>query len=127
MNTEDFVTYKQAVTLKKCGFDLPCIAQWAAEPDGKPYLMGSTAFVFRNSECKGRDVCAPTLAQAAKWLREVKEIKIYSMYDYFDKMWYFHCGLRLNSIKNSATVYSTYESALSTGIDAALDIVKEEK
>lgn len=64
-----FVSYELAQRLKECGFDEPCIAQWACEPDGKPMLVGSTAFVFSNAKTKGRDVVAPSLCHAQKWLR----------------------------------------------------------
>lgn len=58
MNNEDYVSYELALKLKACGFNEPCIAQWACEPDGKPILLGSTAFVFSNAELKGHDVTA---------------------------------------------------------------------
>lgn len=75
MNNEDYASYELALKLKACGFDEPCIA-WACEPDGKPMLLGSTAFVFSNAELKGRDVSAPLLFHAQKWLREAKGIDV---------------------------------------------------
>lgn len=133
MNTEDFVSYEQAVTLKECGLDWLCIAKWAIEPFGMPALMGSTAFVFKNSECKGRDACAPTIAQAAKWLREVKgiyvEVKVrnHNAFEVVGKVidnppYIIKHLFDLWDYKNP---YSTYESALSAGIDAALELIKE--
>lgn len=52
---KDFASYELALALGKAGFDEPCIAQWAVEPDGKPMFIGSTAFVFHNADLKGRD------------------------------------------------------------------------
>lgn len=77
MEAADYCDYKLSLALKTVGFDEPCIAQWACEPDGKPMLVGSTAFVFSNAELKGRDVTAPLLFHAQKWLREKKGIYAY--------------------------------------------------
>lgn len=99
MEATDYCSYELSKTLKACGFDEPCIAEWACEPDGKPILLGSTAFVFSNAELKGRDVTAPSLYQAQKWLRKVKNIIVdvspdwdsedYCMADYLTGEWYF--------------------------------------
>ncbi len=137
MNIEDFVTYEQAVKLKEYGFDWPCIAKWAVEPFGRPALIGSTAFVFKNSECKGRDVCAPTMAQAAKWLREVKGLFISIWLCAAGYGWSLEkCGdLNCNGTfiaehdENSGNdkdsgMFTTYEKALSSGIDEALKILE---
>ncbi len=138
MNTEDFVSYEQAIKLKECGFDRVCIAKWAVEPDGKPILMGSTAFVFKNSECKGRDVCAPMLSQAAKRLREVNGLFINIWLCAAGYGWTIEkCGnLNCNGTfvaehdENSGDdedsgMFTTFEKALSAGIDAALELIKE--
>ena len=130
---EDFCTYSQAVRLKKLGFDWECIAEYGVEPDGKPILIGSTAFVFRNPEEKGRDVTAPSLSQATKWLRDVRGLIVcceprfyrgrrplmgydYHLYNKEDGS-YSHIA--------SKEVYDTYEAALSAGLDAALKLLEE--
>lgn len=32
MNNEGYASYELALKLKECGFNEPCIAQWACEP-----------------------------------------------------------------------------------------------
>lgn len=136
---EDYVNYELALKLKECGFDEPCIARWACEPDGKPILLGSTAFVFSNAELKGRDVTAPLLYHAQKWLREEYGIHIdvctYSDYstDADGKVcdrWDFW-GFELYAIVGGERIaidddeYGFYEQALSAGITVALELIEQ--
>ncbi len=88
MNTEDFVTYAQAVKLKECGFDWPCYEFWDNSfcLDGTPVKIRksiSEPKICVMSECNSMLdkmgcglITAPSLSQAAKWLREVKGIYI---------------------------------------------------
>lgn len=125
--TEDFVSYELAVKLKKCGFDEPCIAQWSVEPDGKPMLLGSTAFVFSDAELKGRDVAAPLLYHAQKWLRS-KGIEVYVLLatDNDRYEWsIYNRNVRDNIDSSRGDDYKTYESALSAGIARALELIKK--
>lgn len=135
METTDYCSYELSKALKACGFDEPCIAQWACEPNGKPILVGSTAFVFNNAELKGRDVTAPLLYHAQKWLREKKELFIevspnfgmraratfgITSHDFtlFDSR-----GHIINDMDRST--YPSYECALSAGISVALELIKK--
>lgn len=131
MNKEDFVSYSQAVRLKKLGFDWECIAKYAVEPDGKPILVGSTAFVFRNSEEKGRDVAAPLLSQAQKWLRERHSLHV-DISTHGKHCWTANIvGYDDEDIPKgylhpvNVEVFDSFEQALSAGIDAALDLLEE--
>ena len=131
-------SYPLSLTLKECGFDELCIAQWACEPDGKPLLLGSTAFMFSNAELKGRDVTAPSLYHAQKWLREVKSIDVL--------VWNCACGYGWEISKADANsrgttlmdyddngedkdsgMWLTYEKALAAGIEAALQLLDNKK
>lgn len=130
MGRQDFVPYPIAVRMKDCGFDDPCYSRWALEPDGKPMLVGSTAFVFRNSECKGRDAAAPLLSQAHRWLREKKGIELHVVPRWINA--YEVVGLILGEsaigtkyifdLWNNKKPYLSYEAALSAGIYAALEL-----
>lgn len=133
METTDYCNYELSCALKKAGFDEPCIAQWACEPDGKPMLFGSTAFVFSNADLKGHDVVAPFLWQAQKWLREVKGIAINVIahaggrYDFdfvalpaFVGTCYDWTCLCENPLVNS------YEGALGNGIEECLKLLDNE-
>lgn len=125
MNQEDYVNYELAVKLKACGFDEPCIAQWACEPDGKPMLLGSTAFVFSNAELKGRDVTAPLLFHAQKWLREKKGLHILVDFDLYGKWYYKLFPVGGCCVDEGNSGYITYEAALSAGISASLELIKK--
>ena len=120
---EDYVSYELALKLKRAGFDEPCIAQWACEPDGKPFLMGSTAFVFSNAELKGRDVTAPLLYHAQKWLREKKKLHILVDSDLYGKWYYKVFPIGECCIDEGNSNYVTYEQALSAGVSSALDLL----
>lgn len=126
MNNEDYCSYQLSKALKAAGFDEPCIAQWACEPDGKPILVGSTAFVFSNAELKGRDVTAPLLYHAQKWLREKHHISIRVSYISYHKVW-FADWLNLDSreFDDTDATFATYEEALADGICVVLELIKE--
>ncbi len=127
---EDYCSYELAIKLKACGFDEPCIAEWACEPDGKPILLSSTIFVIRNAELKGRDVTAPLLYQAQKWLREIKGIAINVIahdggkYEY--DIVFLPNAIETDNIPDRSPWCRTYEEALSEGIDSALELIEQE-
>lgn len=123
---EDYVSYELAVKLKACGFDEPCIAQWACEPDGKPMLLGSTAFVFSNAELKGRDVAAPLLFHAQKWLREKKHLSVEPYANIVANFNYNIADLEsFADYKGQGIGYESYECALAAGISASLELIKK--
>ncbi len=128
METTDYCDYKLSLALKACGFDEPCIAKWACEPYDKPLLFGSTAFVFCNSELKGRDVTAPFLWQAQKWLREKHHISVRVSYIHYHKVW-FADWLNLDSgeFDDTDATFATYEEALADGISVVLELIEQEK
>lgn len=128
MEATDYCSYSLSLALKECGFDEPCIAQWSCEPDGKPMLVGSTAFVFSNAELKGRDVTAPLLFHAQKWLRKVKHISVRVSYIHYHKVW-FADWLNLDSgeFDDTDATFATYEEALADGISVALELIEQEK
>lgn len=129
---EDYCNYKLSLALKRAGFDELCIAQWAYEPDGKPMLLGSTAFVFSNAELKGRDVTAPLLFHAQKWLREKKDICVtvyaqpYNGLPYYTGYILFE-GDEKEVLDQDGHWFDDYEQCLSETIAAALELNKERK
>lgn len=130
METTDYCSYELSKALKACGFDEPCIAQWSCEPDGKPMLVGSTAFVFSNAELKGCDVTAPLLFHAQKWLREKWGIAVNviahdgGLYDY--DIVFLPNAIETENIPDRSPWCRTYEEALSEGIDSALELIEQE-
>lgn len=128
METRDFCSYELSMKLKEAGFNEETLARWAAEPDGKP--------AFKNSDMRGRDVSAPLLYEAQKWLREAKNIDVL--------VWNCACGYGWDISKagKDCTQGTTLvpfddsgddedsgkwrycEDALSAGIERALDELK---
>lgn len=125
---EDYCSYELSKALKACGFDEPCIAQWACEPDGKPMLLGSTVFVFRNAELKGRDVTAPLLYQAQKWLREKRDLCVTVYAQPYNGLPYYtgyilYEGDETEVFDKDGHWFGDYEEALSETLSAALDLL----
>lgn len=128
MKSETFVTFEQARLLKACGFDWEC-----------------NHYYFRNNEtlrwCYPADdysqskefYSAPRLSSAQKWLREVKGMDIYVIPRFQNA--YEVAVKRLGKaaidtifvfdLWDSTKPYPTYESALSAGITAALELIKQ--
>ena len=124
MDNEDFVTYEQALALKKLGFDLKT-----------EYYFSKLAGInfsnvpenFNNTFVNG--VCsAPTLAQAQKWLRECKDLIVIPN-PYRDckrnVVWYFTI-FNSGNYKHSP-VYNSYEESLSAGITECLKFLENNK
>lgn len=134
MNVKNFVTYKQAVSLKQISFRETCL-----------YHYNDRELLFSNSNSNGEGggiyvedlecshntkdkgyIDAPTLYQAAEWLRN----KGYSVEphsgDEFDKYEY-QIDVKTENpyTKLSENEYSSYIEALSAGIDKCLEILKE--
>ena len=145
---EDFVTYEQAVQLKELGFN------WHDQYNQmyyatQNYCEGNNPFFFdtigpgdlissprmKEDENDGwiedEDYCvlAPTLAQAQKWLREVKGVKVY-IKPFFVSEEYEYCisfKFRGYGGDEDYGVKKTWESALSAGISEAIKLVRIEE
>ena len=122
---EEYVTYKQAIKLKKWGFDWnvnkvyhrpSTLAEWELFPWHSEYNDWNNEGKFYRS--------APTLSLAQKWLREKHNLSVEPICNMV-RQW----NVNVCNIDNFGTaVYSkmnldTYELALSAGIDAALVIL----
>ena len=114
MNREDYTTYSQAIRLKALGYDCECEYY---------YKLGNRNALYsdcgRHNHNKGDEtLSAPSMAEAAKWLR-AKDV---------------HCEVHYSKLGDeyTATVnlryvtYSTvYEVALSAAIDRALEVLEK--
>lgn len=127
MNNEDYCSYELSKALKAAGFDEPCYSKWAVEPGGKPFLMGSCLAGFVSSECKGRDVLAPFLWQAQKWLREKKKMHCQVLLNGVRSMYFWQVRERIGNGRyaDSTHQYDVYEDAMSDCISAALELIKK--
>lgn len=124
MNIKDIVTYEQATALKKSGFDYPCRHYYAKEdaPDGSEWL---TFGCNENHNAKSPRVSAPTIYQAAKWLREEygQDIVVSPRFDSTtgDRIGYFWRRPQRTDLFCDIT-YSTYEVTLSRSINSVLGL-----
>lgn len=127
MNTEDFVTYEQALALKKLGFDLKT-EYYSSKLTGINF--SNVPENFNNTFVNG--VCSvPTLAQAQKWLRKEKK---YSVEAFFERIkdskeqWSYFISNILNSSQDGQSIgyFYSYEEALSAGITECLKLLENE-
>ncbi len=129
MTTDDYVSYPLALALKKAGFDYPCYFYYTRKdsPDDHVYSTTSEEAPIDYNRSVYAGCSMPTLAQAQKWLREVKkwhiivEPRIWEQQVYDFKLWHYYRGYE-NA--NRGFDYLSYELALSAGIAAALELIE---
>lgn len=138
MNKEDYVSLEVAKLLKEKGFDECCGAYYHCNWDEmteEECFEVAPIHVFRNSNNRYR-IGAPTLYEAAKWLREEHQIHISvgMCSDYSTNadgeicdewaFWTFstYYTTSLNHIHDCFGEYDTYEEALNEGILEALKL-----
>lgn len=119
MYNEDYITYEQAIEVKKAGYEC------------------SINDDLRESDEHGM-IPHFTLAQAAKWIREVKKLDI-DVHSDFQKDAIAQVGKRIyfyelwDNFKPAqlacsfSTPSDTYEEALSAGISKALEIINDKQ
>ena len=135
MIEESYVSFDTAKLLKEAGFDVPCRGIY------RVYRMGN--YVFREYDRKYTkdDLCwniedgfqyeylAPTQALAARWLREVYNVAIYSLYDDDMEQWFYVVdAFTKNPVINgfqSGSEYDDYESAFEDGLREAIKLIKK--
>ena len=127
---EDYVSFEQAVDLKILGFDWKC-NHWYHQLEPDKILESDD---YSNHNRFERPFSAPTLAQAARWLREVKGISVEPFSSVVGKDWAYQLyhtqkdkfGLSVVVDKKCVKEYgyATYEEALAEGVSQALKLLK---
>ena len=135
MIEESYVSFDTAKLLKEVGFDIPCRGIYVTDRTGY--------YEFREYDNKQttNDLCwdsedgfqyeylAPTQALADKWLREVYNVAIYSLYDDDMEQWFYVVdAFTKNPVINgfqSGSEYDDYESAFEDGLREAIKLVKK--
>lgn len=123
MIVEQFVSFDTARMLKEAGFDVPCTSQytegmgvWNVE---YPYNFNEDEFGYSR----------PTQALAERWLREVYNVAIYSLYDDDMGQWFYVVdAFTKNPVINgfqSGSEYDDYESAFEDGLREAIKLIKK--
>ena len=114
MIEEQFVSFETAKMLKEAGFDVPCTSQYTDNGFGWDNLSQ----VNYNS-CESL-FSRPTQALAARWLRDVYNVAIYSLYDDDMEQWFYVVdAFTKNPVINvfqSGSEYDDYESAFEDGL-----------
>lgn len=126
IDMEDYVTFEQAQRLRELGFDWRCNHYYR---DNEPVVMTDNCYInFNENDEEYETVSAPTLAQAAKWLREKHNLYIH-IYLHLDDCWRFEIQ-DVNDIDKYifepevGLWWRFYEDALSAGIDKVLEHIK---
>ena len=127
MIEEQFVSFDTAKMLKEAGFDVPCNSYYELE-DGevvrKDSIGSSDYNAYEDTVCS-----RPTQALAARWLREVHNVAIYSLYDDDMEQWFYVVdAFTKNPVINgfqSGSEYDDYESAFEDGLREAIKLMKE--
>lgn len=134
MNPEDYVSYPIALALKRAGFDYPCYFYYTRKdsPDDHVYSTTSEEAPIDYNRSVYAGCSMPTLAQAQKWLRErAIEVDVNPMFSHGGRdgydwdVYYDFTGYPV--IRGVLPFAETYESALSAGIAAALELIDNEK
>ena len=136
MIEESCVSFDTAKLLKEVGFDIPCRGIYVTDRTGY--------YEFREYDNKQTtdDLCwdsedgfqyeylAPTQALADKWLREVYNVAIYSLYDDDMEQWFYVVdAFTKNPVINgfqSGSEYDDYESAFEGGLQEAIKLIKKQ-
>ena len=123
MIVEQFVSFDTARMLKEAGFDVPCTSQYT---DGKCIWNVGYPYNFNQDEF---GYSRPTQALAARWLREVYNVAIYSLYDDDMEQWFYVVdAFTKNPVINgfqSGSEYDDYESAFEDGLREAIKLIKK--
>lgn len=134
MNPEDYVSYPLALALKKAGFDEPCYFYYTRKdaPDDHVYSTTSEEAPIDYNRSVYAGCSMPTLAQAQKWLRErAIEIDVTPMFSHGGRDGYdwdvYDDFTGYPIIRGPLPLAETYESALSAGIAAALELIENNK
>ncbi len=129
MNKEDFVSLECAKMLKEKGYNEPCLGYYFKSDfmfKVEPY-RGADVNALYEVPISPDDINAPTLYEAAKWIRQHCLINIIVCCNWgkIDKYSY---AMNINQDDCNVDMkckdkYQTYESALSAGIVEALKMI----
>ena len=128
MIEESYVSFDTAKLLKEAGFEANLKTRYVEEEKDE--------WAFWESGTKRSDynyfddtIACPTQALAARWLREVYNVAIYSLYDDDMEQWFYVVdAFTKNPVINgfqSGSEYDDYESAFEDGLREAIKLIKK--
>ena len=139
INKEDFVTYEQALALKKLGFKEECLYHYDHQMviPNESKIDSACCYIpleefyrsMNDKYSKQYGICdAPTLWEAQKWLRKEKKysVEIESFLRH-SSSWF--CNIE--NFKDDKSIetyglYKSYEEALSAGISECIKLLEKE-
>ena len=127
MIEESYVSFDTAKMLKEAGFDVPCNSQYMQ--NGFRWDGGSSKKVnFNEYETV---FSRPTQALAARWLREVHGIHIFSNYFFEDETWFYVIvdlkeSDEVRAIHPDIRSYQSSEEAFEAGLQKAIKLITNE-
>lgn len=121
---EEYVIYEQAIKLKELGFKDKCNAYYWTEDKA---FECTNSIVHKNSDTCQTVVMAPSLWQAQKWLRDKWRIHVEPNFIYETKFEVVIKRQKGSIFKRAERQFDSYEEALSFGIDAALELLTDNK
>lgn len=124
MIEESYVSFETAKLLKEAGFDAPCYVQYSDRG------VQWDASYPENFNADDWGYSCPTQALAARWLREVHGIHVFSVYQYLPEKWSYVIQdmAYVNSekgMKLHTDVFDSCEESLESGLREAIKLIKK--
>lgn len=130
METTDYCDYKLSLALKVAGFDYPCYFYYTKEnaPDDCVWQTTSEEAPVDYNRRIYAGCSMPLLYHAQKWLREKGIAVSVQANEIQGELWYSADIITTNGINelvDGGFDFMEYETALSAGIVAALELIKK--
>lgn len=129
MIEESYVSFDTARILKEAGFDVPCNSYYELE-DGEAVRKDCIRPYDHNGF--GDTICSrPTLALAARWLREVHHYAICVWFSKDHEKWFYaHWDMDNMAFDTnyniSEFIFDSYEEAFKAGLQEAIKLITNE-
>ena len=126
MIEESYVSLETARLLKEAGFDVPVSTHYSDSGE-----VWRSSIPEDNNDDKSCKACSrPTLALAARWLREVHHYAVCVWFSQEDGKWFYAHGdiesmVFTEDYSISEFIYETYEEALEAGLQEAIKLIKK--
>ena len=123
MIEESYVSFDTAKMLKEIGFNIPINTSYSKDGKSEYNILPDNFNKFQDKFSR------PTQALADRWLREVYNVAIYSLYDDDMEQWFYVVdAFTKNPVINgfqSGYEYDDYESAFEDGLREAIKLIKK--
>ena len=128
---QEFVTYEQALALKKLGFDMP--VNWFVSVNDVDEIWEGGEYNW-NGYTEDKNISLPLKQQVFRWFRNKHNIlaTVYSnasgyLYEWHDAIGGTHRGWSEYEGPNDSGVWDSYEEAESACIDKLIELVKSKQ